>query len=275
MSSRFPAPTSLSPSRIESFTTCPMAFRFSSIERLPEPPSPHTTKGSLVHRALELLFTHAAADRTPATASATFTQAWAEYLAHPDLVELGFDELALRRFRDDAWALTERYFELEDPTAVQAIGLELRLEAQLDTLTVRGIIDRLDLRPDGELVIVDYKTGKAPPPAYRQQRLQGVHLYSLLCERVLGRRPAAVRLVYLGSGEVVEAQPTEQSVRFMSTRTTAVFKAVTQACTTGDFRPRPGPLCGRCAFQPWCPAHGGNPDLARHEVPLALAASSS
>ena len=32
----FPVPTSLSPSRVESFTNCPLQFRFASIERLPE-----------------------------------------------------------------------------------------------------------------------------------------------------------------------------------------------------------------------------------------------
>ena len=58
MRAMYPVPTSLSPSRVEAFTSCPMAFRFASIERLPESPSPHTTKGSLVHRVLELLFTH-------------------------------------------------------------------------------------------------------------------------------------------------------------------------------------------------------------------------
>ena len=52
----FPVPTSLSPSRVEAFTSCPMAFRFASIERLPEAPQAHLTKGSLVHRALELLW---------------------------------------------------------------------------------------------------------------------------------------------------------------------------------------------------------------------------
>ena len=57
-------PTSLSPSRVEAFTSCPMAFRFASIEKLPEAPSIHTTRGSLVHRALELAYSHPAAERT-------------------------------------------------------------------------------------------------------------------------------------------------------------------------------------------------------------------
>jgi putative RecB family exonuclease len=49
-------PHGLSPSKVESFKSCALAFRFSAIDRLPEPPSPWATKGTLVHRALELLF---------------------------------------------------------------------------------------------------------------------------------------------------------------------------------------------------------------------------
>ena len=41
-------PTSLSPSRVESFLSCPLAFRFSSIQKLPDPPGTATTRGSLV-----------------------------------------------------------------------------------------------------------------------------------------------------------------------------------------------------------------------------------
>ncbi|MFZ8998074.1 MAG: PD-(D/E)XK nuclease family protein, partial [Ilumatobacteraceae bacterium] len=53
-SGRWVAPANLSPSRVESFLSCPLAFRFSSIEKLPDLPSVATTRGSLVHRALEL-----------------------------------------------------------------------------------------------------------------------------------------------------------------------------------------------------------------------------
>lgn len=270
----FDPPTSLSPSRVEAFTTCPMAFRFSAVERLPEPPGVHTTKGSLVHRALELLFTLPGPQRTVDAARDAFEAAWAEYLESPDLLGLCLEPAEHDAFRDHAWQLTKRYFDLEDPRDVRAIGLELRLEADLGELTVRGIIDRLDLEPDGSLVVTDYKSGRAPAPQFRQQRLVGVHLYALMCERVLGHRPRAVRLLYLGSGEVVEAQPSEQSVRFAANRTTAVFKAVSQACSSGDFRPRPGPLCGGCSFRAWCPAFGGDPARARDEVAVALTAAS-
>ena len=71
------------------------------------------------------------------------------------------------------------------------IGLELKLEARLGDLRVRGIIDRLDLDADGELVVTDYKTGSVPGERYEGKSLAGVHIYAMLCEQMLGRRPAA------------------------------------------------------------------------------------
>jgi putative RecB family exonuclease len=268
----YPVPTSLSPSRVEAFTSCPMAFRFASIERLPESPSPHTTKGSLVHRVLELLFTHGNAARTIDTARVCFEQAVEEYSHDPDLTLLHLDEAQLEAFVADAWSLVEAYFRMEDPTTIHEIGIELRLEAQVGPLALRGIIDRLELDAEGGLVVTDYKTGRAPGLKYEQGRLAGVHFYSFLCEAVLGRRPSAIRLMYLRTGETITALPSAQSVRFITTRTNAVWKAVERACTTGTFLPRQGPLCASCSFQQWCPAFGGNPELAAVEAPLRHAA---
>ena len=47
---------SLSPSRAADFMTCPLLFRFRTIDRLPEPPSHAATRGSPVHAVLERLF---------------------------------------------------------------------------------------------------------------------------------------------------------------------------------------------------------------------------
>lgn len=266
----YPVPTSMSPSRVEAFTSCPMAFRFASIEKLPEPPSAHMTKGSLVHRVLELLYTLPAAARTRQAAGPAFAQAVAEYKLDPEFTMLALDEAQTQAFLDDSWSLTQAYFAMEDPTTVREIGIELRLEAQVGDLALRGIIDRLELDANGGLVVTDYKTGRAPGLKYEQSRLSGVHFYSFLCEAVFGQRPAAIRLMYLRTGETITAIPSAQSVKFITTRTTAVWKAVEKACQTGDFRPKPGALCTSCAYQPWCPAFGGDPSLAAEEAPARL-----
>jgi putative RecB family exonuclease len=154
---------------------------------------------------------------------------------------------------------------------VHPIGLELRLTAEVGGLNLVGIIDRLELDADGELVVTDYKTGRPPSTNWEQRSLSGVHFYSFLCEDVLGRRPAAIRLMYLRDGLVITAVPSAQSVRFITTRATAVWRAIEQACATDGFQPRPSSLCATCSFQAWCPAFGGDPSRAAAEAPARLA----
>lgn len=269
-SAAWAVPTSLSPSRVESFLSCPLAFRFSSIEKLPDPPTVATTRGSLVHRALELFFLVPAADRTPEALARSVEDAIGEYRVHDDLLRLELDERAAEQLFDEARRIADNYLRMEDPTTVRDIGLELRLEAAVGDLTLRGIIDRLDLDPDGQLVVVDYKTGRAPRPGWERNSMSGIHFYSFLCESVFGRRPAEIRLMYLKTGETIRTTPSAQSTKFMTTRTSAVWKAVATACERDDFRPRPSRLCDFCAYRQWCPEFGGDPGKAAAEAPVAL-----
>src|SRR5205085_11555553 len=89
-------PRSLSPSACSAFKECPLAFRFSYLERLPEPPAPWTTKGTLVHRALELLLDRPPDERSIDAAIADLAQARVELAPHPDFadLELSGDEWA-------------------------------------------------------------------------------------------------------------------------------------------------------------------------------------
>lgn len=267
-------PYSLSPSSMGAFTTCPLAFRFSYVQRLPEPPSAAASKGTLVHRALERLHDRPAPERTLEAALADLAIAASELEAHPEFagLELGPDEWD--GFVADAEGHVRRYFELEDPTAVQAIGLELKLEADLGSVRLRGIIDRLDLTAEGELVVTDYKTGSAPSERWEQKSLAGVHLYAVLCEQNFGVRPARVQLLYLSKPEAIVALPTDSTIRGVEMKSSAVMAAVRKACERDDFRPRQSNLCSFCSFQEFCPAFGGNPDIA-HAILADRAAAAA
>ncbi len=259
----FMLPRSLSPSKVSSFTDCPLAFRLAIIDRLPEPPSPHAVKGTLVHSALEGLFwSHPRGERTPAAAAAELDTAWRALRTDPEFGALALSSEEAESFRADAEMLVANYFILEDPNSVRAVGVELGLEVDVGDVRLRGIIDRLDITEDGELVVIDYKSGRAPSVRYEHARMAGVHIYALLCERVLGRAPVEVRLLHLRDPVAIVAVPTEQSIRGQRQRTTAVWRAIERACAREDFRPRPGPLCRFCNFQPLCPVYGGEPPAA-------------
>lgn len=271
-----PLPRSLSPSAVASFTECALAFRFSSIDRLPEPPSLAASRGTLVHRALERLHSEVPAGRrTPEAARAQLHQAWEELAAEPDFAGLALDADAQAEFLADAATLVGNAFRLEDPNTVNAIGLELKLEARVGSLRLRGIIDRLDLTADGELVVTDYKTGRAPGTPQETRRLGGVQFYAFLCEQMLGRRPARVQLLHLREPVSIVAVPTEQSVRGLVNRTSAVWAAVERACGDEDFRPHPSRLCDYCAFKEYCPAFGGDPARVTHLAAAATPAAGS
>lgn len=264
MGTPLPLPTSLSPSKVAAFKDCALAFRFSAIDRLPEPPSLPAVKGTTVHRALELLFGLEPAERTPAAAGQLLDVAMDELRAGDDWPQLDLDVAGEAAFLADAAAMVERYFALEDPRSIHPVGLEMMLETELDGVVVRGIIDRLEEDDDGQLVVTDYKTGRTPSINQEQSRLAGVHFYAYLCQEVLGRLPHKVQLIYLGNDpQVITTTPSEQSVRGMRRRISAVWNAVERACEHDDFRPRPSALCNWCAFVAYCPSHGGDPAQAR------------
>jgi putative RecB family exonuclease len=259
----FVPPRSLSPSKVTSFRDCALAFRFNAIEHLPEEPTVWTVKGTLVHRALERLFwNHDRGSRSPEAARTELARSWAELQTDTEYLALALAPADADAFRADADALVQNYFALEDPDEITPVGVEITLEAQMGGVRLRGIIDRLDQTADGELVVVDYKTGRAPSPAYEQSRLIGVHIYALLCQEVLGRRPVEVKLLHLKEPTTITAEPSEQALRGHRQKTIAVWSAIERACHDEDFRPRTSPLCNYCRFRAFCPAYGGDPDQA-------------
>lgn len=268
-----PLPSSLSPSKVSSFKDCALAFRLSVIDRIPEPPSPHAAKGTLVHRALELLmWEEEPAGRTREAAQEKLARAVPEILDGDEYADLPLTADERAEFVADAKTLLDNYFRLEDPTRVRVIGTELRMSVQLGTLKLSGIIDRLELDDEDQLVVTDYKTGRAPAAAYEQSRLGGVHFYAFLCQQVLGRRPARVQLLHLREPLAISTEPSDQSIRGLKQQTSAIWSAVESACHREDFRPKPGRLCGYCSYHQFCPAVGG--DLALLGRPVAAAAAS-
>ncbi|MEN9300865.1 MAG: hypothetical protein RLZZ254_646 [Actinomycetota bacterium] len=266
--SAFDVPTSLSPSRASSFQDCPLQFRFASIQGLPQPPGFHAVKGNVVHRALELLLRLSAPERTREAARDAMSSSRNEYEAKYDFVGLNLDDAAAREFWADCERLTDAYFDLEDPTTLDDIELELEVEAPLGTFRVRGIVDRLERGPNGALVITDYKTGRAPRESDVGNKMRQLEMYAYMVRALRGELPSRMRLMYLKDKVVLEQQPTESSMKFLEKRTIALFDAIERACTNGNFPPKRSGLCNFCNFKQWCPEFGGNPELAAVEAPL-------
>ncbi|MFJ8272503.1 RecB family exonuclease [Streptomyces sp. NPDC094154] len=257
-------PGSLSPSRAGDFMQCPLLYRFRVIDRLPEKPSEAATRGTLVHAVLERLFDAPAVERTAPRAKALVPGQWQRLReARPELVGLFADDAdgeRLARWLAEAERLVERWFTLEDPTRLEPAERELFVEAELDSgLTLRGIIDRVDVAPTGEVRIVDYKTGKAPRPEYAEGALFQMKFYALVVWRLKKVIPRRLQLVYLGSGDVLTYDPVPADLERVERKLLALWEAIRLATETGDWRPRPTKLCGWCDHRAHCPEFGGTP----------------
>jgi putative RecB family exonuclease len=283
-----PRRPSLSPSRAADFKTCPLLYRFRTIDRLPERKSLAAVRGTLVHAVLERLYDLPAAGRTVEAAQELLAPAWAQLREEPGVAELfataqddtaqddGVESDSNAPESVEAWLasagrLVEKYFALEDPTRIQPHGREELVEVTLpDGPLLRGYVDRLDLAANGALRVVDYKTGSTPREAFEGKALFQMKFYALVLWRTRGVVASQLKLLYLGDGEALTYAPDEaELVRFERTLQ-AIWAAIERAVATGDFRPNRTRLCDWCDHQAVCPAFGGTPP----PFPLEAAAAA-
>ncbi|MCW2666357.1 MAG: RecB family exonuclease [Frankiales bacterium] len=260
---------SLSPSRASDFMTCPLLFRFRTIDRLPQAPSSAATRGTMVHGVLERLFDVPSAERTPEAAAALLRPEWERLLTEqPELGELFADAAELETWLASAAKLLEGYFALEDPRRLEPAERETSVSVVLPGgLRLRGIVDRVDVAPSGAVRVVDYKTGRSPREAFEGKALFQMKFYALVLWRTRGEVPALLQLMYLGDRELLRYVPDEADLRATERKLLALWAAIERATQRREFPPSPSKLCGWCDHQALCPSFGGTPPPFPDVVP--------
>ena len=269
----------LSPSRAGDFLTCPLLYRFRTVDRLPEPPSVDATRGTVVHKVLEDLFDLPAVERTPEQAQRMLEPTWASLqAAEPALGELFGDEgEEVARWLQSCRDVIARYFTLEDPSRLEPAERELYVETLLESrLLLRGFVDRIDIAPDGRIRVVDYKTGRSVSEAFEGKALFQMKFYALVIWKTRGVIPALLQLIYLGNGEILRYEPDEADLRATERKVQAIWDAIARAQEARVWRPNRSRLCSWCAHQSLCPEFGGTPPpLPEGATPLAVLADDA
>jgi putative RecB family exonuclease len=248
----------LSPSRAGDFVSCPLLFRYRTIDRLPEGSSPDAVRGTLVHQVLEDIFDLPAAERTPAAAHHLLEPAWRRLQDDSRQAREVASALDEPAWLESAHTVLDRWFTLEDPTRLEPAEREAYVEVTLPSgLQLRGIVDRLDRASDGALRVVDYKSGSSPPEGFEARSLFQLRVYALIIWRSRGVVPTMLQLVYLGDGQIVRYEPDEEDLLATERKVDAIWEAIELAKVTGEFLPSRGKQCDWCAFKAHCPAWGG------------------
>jgi len=242
------------PSKLASFDHCPRRYRMTYVDRPVPPKGPpwaHNSLGAAVHAALKRWWDLPTRRRTPEAAGAELTAGWAED---------GFrDPAQSAYFRTKARGWVEGYASTLDPTD-EPLGVERNVAATTQGLALSGRADRIDER-DGELVIVDYKTGRRSLSEDDARSSQALAFYVLGARRTLHRPCNRVELHHLPTGSVHGWTHTDATLARQVTRAEATAEDITLATDTfaagadadSVFPPRTGPHCSWCDLRRNCP----------------------
>jgi DNA helicase-2/ATP-dependent DNA helicase PcrA len=232
----------ISPTDIERYRTCPLAFRFARVDRVPQRPSPARAVGVAAHAALE-------AHHRPGNAGgdgASLVQRFTRELTRSGVAGTPEGTQALARAQE--WF--PKYHDRTARMARTTVSVERPFSLQLGPHVVRGRIDRLDEHPGGGHQIVDYKTGRPPGDAGRNDEEIVLRLYLAGAYESFQAQPRGATLEYVLDGQMrqVSAEPGE--VRFALDRA----RTIAEGIAAEEFEPTPGWACRTCDFSLICPA---------------------
>jgi RecB family exonuclease len=255
------------PTRLSTWLDCPRRYRMAYLDRPPPakgPPWAHNSLGASVHNALAGWWRLPLARRTVAAAAGLLDRGW---------IDEGYasDEQSAQH-RDKARDMVTRYTQTLDPRH-EPLGVERTVGAHTSRIVLSGRIDRLDSRGPGggpggagggELVVVDYKTGRRELSADDARASLPLAMYALAAARIFHRPCHRVELHHLPTGEVHGWQHTDETIG----RHVRRAEGIAAECERADerfrsglarpeldavFPPRPGPACGWCDFRAVCP----------------------
>ncbi|HEX8003850.1 MAG TPA: PD-(D/E)XK nuclease family protein [Mycobacteriales bacterium] len=259
----------LSPSALDAWRDCPRRYRHAYVDRPPPPrsgASAHFSLGVSVHNALRDWWLGPPARRTAGAAASLVDLAW---------VGDGYrDDTQSAAWRSRARTWVADYVSGLDPAA-EPFAVERKVVGLYRDNQFFGRLDRLDERPDGSLVVVDYKTGRSGVSADEARGSWALAVYAYAAERTLRRPVRRVELHHVPSGEVVAHEHTVESLRRHLDRMSETAEEVRAAKAAVSEGAEPdaaypavaGPRCGWCEFHRSCPA--GRAAVPRAREPWA------
>jgi putative RecB family exonuclease len=247
------------PSKLAAYEDCPRRYRYSYVDRpTPQkgPPWAHNSLGASVHTALKSWF-DLPAPRRSTSLGPLLRRTW---------VREGYvDEVQERQAYQRAMEWLTRYVEELDP-GFEPIAVERTVAAKTPTLALSGRVDRID-DIGGELVIVDYKTGRTGLGEDDARGSRAMALYAFAAGKLFRRTCRRVELHHLPTGRIAAFEHTEASLERHLQRaeqTAADVAAAEKELAAGAdpdqaFPATPGSLCGWCDFRRVCPVGSQRP----------------
>lgn len=244
------APPSYSFSQLETYTLCPLKYKFSYVIGIPPVSKPHLIFGSLMHETLERFFL-----LIKDKGSATKDELLQLYEGCFDVG--GFKNVSQQDgYRKEGMRILDIFYEKNKGDLKPPLYLEEEFLLKIGGRKLKGIIDRIDRLDDGgcgslleeDCEIIDYKTGSAKDQAEADKNLQ-LSIYAIAAKELLGLNPKILSFYNLTTNEKVSSERSEDALLKAKEKVLGVISKIEERL----FDANPGRHCRWCDFIIVCP----------------------
>jgi RecB family exonuclease len=234
----------LSASAVDTYERCPLQFRLERDWRMPREVPAAMQYGAAMHRVLRTYYDSLQAGR-PKTDDELIE------LLRQDLASAGMqDRYQYELYEKQGVGQLRDFLAASRATAApQVLHTEESFETRIGETSVVGRIDRIDRAPDGSVVILDYKTGKARTQEDADDSLQ-LSIYAIAAQEKWGYRVGSLAFYNLEGNLAVSSRRSLLQLEEARER----VQAAAQGIAAGDFRPKTDFHCSFCSFRSLCPA---------------------
>ena len=252
-----------SQSKMGLYRECPLKYKFRYILKIPEKPKYFFTFGTILHSVMEYLYS---TPQFPPHEDALkfFKQKWSAQTWQ----EKGYGSLEKEQEGFlEGQEIIKKYYVKHLAENLHPLSTEMKVYADIDGLTVMGIVDRIDYLGDGKLAILDYKTGKT---------LKREPDQLMFYQKLLENSPKLLPLVQARDIEVQKISIEKMLFYHLPTLTEDSFKPVSVAeldlfwkgamktaenILAEKFEPTPSEQsCRWCDYRGNCPVWNLNPE---------------
>lgn len=235
----------LSYSKISTYLQCPYKYYLSYVVKLPTLPKPYFSFGHSIHSVLEWMHKPRV---IPVSISQQevldrYAQNW-ETAGYRDI-----DEEA--RYRDIGRSMLISYWSKQNGTFKPALEVEKRFEIALDgmeSVTLTGIIDRVDMLELGSLALLDYKTGKWTPGSVDEMDKLQLIIYSIATKHIWNRDVSKAGYYFLRCDRELSFKPDEEQI----TSTLSMVGNVSRGIIAENFPIQRNKFCNWCDYNKRC-----------------------
>jgi len=241
-------PEYVSPSSLSTYTQCPLKYKYSRVNKIPEPPTQATLLGNFVHDVLEAFYGQLDPDqRTASSLRSLSTSTWADG-GWADRIKGIVKEEESQSFRWNAWWCLENIFKVENPKAVDVSGVETELNGKILGVPMKGFIDRW-FAANGEVRISDYKTGKTPREPYVDDKFTQLLIYAVVLAQEIDEKVTHVELLYLKDGKKFVRDVSDAMIESVSRMVSETYDAIVSSFKNDDWPANPTKLCYWCHYK--------------------------